>query len=370
MIELFIEVIQQTLLITGFVITMMMIIEFVNILSHGNLLLRLKSSPVGQVIAGTVLGMIPGCLGTYTAVSLFTHQLLSFGALVAALIATSGDETFVMLALIPREAIIIIAVTGVVGFIAGVLIDRFYKPTFNFYKNDYKFELHGHENSVAIWSKLSIKNFSFTYRRVLALLIFGFFIIAPFTGIIEHNHNVMMPSIENVGNADALHNNDVGHPSHEHHVNWLGITLAICASIGFIICLTCSEHFFTDHIWKHLIKKHFIKIFLWTFLALILIQVLLKYTSFDIWISENLWLVLLAAVLIGIIPESGPHLLFISLYISGAIPLSILIANSIIQDGHGALPLFAESKKSFFIAKGLNIVISLAIGAIGLLIGF
>jgi hypothetical protein len=42
------------------------------------------------------------------------------------------------------------------------------------------------------------------------------------------------------------------------------------------------------------------------------------------------------------------------------------MASAIVQDGHGALPLFAESKKSFFAAKAINILVGLVVGLIGL----
>jgi hypothetical protein len=73
---------------------------------------------------------------------------------------------------------------------------------------------------------------------------------------------------------------------------------------------------------------------------------------------------------IGIIPESGPHLIFVTLFVSGSIPFSILIANSIVQDGHGALPLLAESRKSFLYMKGVNFIVGLLVGITGILAGF
>jgi len=75
-------------------------------------------------------------------------------------------------------------------------------------------------------------------------------------------------------------------------------------------------------------------------------------------------------VLVGIIPESGPHIIFITLFINGNIPFSILLANSIVQDGHGALPLFAESKRSFVLMKLINVIIGFIIGFIGIMAGY
>ena len=71
---------------------------------------------------------------------------------------------------------------------------------------------------------------------------------------------------------------------------------------------------------------------------------------------------MILAVLIGIIPESGPHLVFVTLCAQGIIPFYILLVNSIVQDGHTALPLLAESKGAFLKAKVINMAIGLAVG--------
>ncbi len=79
-------------------------------------------------------------------------------------------------------------------------------------------------------------------------------------------------------------------------------------------------------------------------------------------------MVLLIAVLVGIIPESGPHMLFVTLFAHGSLPFSILLASSIVQDGHGTLPLLAVSNLAFFWLKTINVTIGLLVGSIGLLI--
>jgi hypothetical protein len=51
------------------------------------------------------------------------------------------------------------------------------------------------------------------------------------------------------------------------------------------------------------------------------------------------------------------------------IPFSILLASSIVQDGHGMLPVLAESRKDFFLIKGISVLIGLVIGTILLFLG-
>ncbi|MDR0941485.1 MAG: hypothetical protein LBM68_04585, partial [Bacteroidales bacterium] len=73
---------------------------------------------------------------------------------------------------------------------------------------------------------------------------------------------------------------------------------------------------------------------------------------------------LVLAILVGLIPESGPHIIFISLYVTGVIPFGILLANFIVQEGHAALPLFAESKNTFFLVKAIKCCIALVVGLV------
>jgi len=71
---------------------------------------------------------------------------------------------------------------------------------------------------------------------------------------------------------------------------------------------------------------------------------------------------LMISVLMGIIPESGPHLMIVTLFSKNLLPFSILLANSIVQDGHGMLPLLAESRKDFLKVKSINILVGFLVG--------
>jgi len=46
------------------------------------------------------------------------------------------------------------------------------------------------------------------------------------------------------------------------------------------------------------------------------------------------------------------------------------MASSIVQDGHGTLPLLAVSKKGFVYLKAINVVVGFAVGLLGILMGF
>ena len=122
-----------------------------------------------------------------------------------------------------------------------------------------------------------------------------------------------------------------------------------------------------EHLWEHVIKVHLPKIFLWTFGVILCLTILNNFVNIQDLIDSKPFVVLLLAILIGIIPQSGPHLLFVLLFAQGSLPFGIFLANCIVQDGHGALPLLAESRKAFFVSKGIKIVIALLVGTIGII---
>jgi len=74
-----------------------------------------------------------------------------------------------------------------------------------------------------------------------------------------------------------------------------------------------------------------------------------------------LWVLLIGA-LMGIIPESGPHLIFVMMYAQGLVPFSVLFTTSFVQDGHGMLPLLSYSLKDSVLIKVFNLAFGLAIG--------
>ena len=100
-------------------------------------------------------------------------------------------------------------------------------------------------------------------------------------------------------------------------------------------------------------------------------HLLTSYLDIDLTglMSRGQWFVLLAACLVGLIPQSGPHLIFVTLFAGGYIPMSVLLANSIVQDGHGMLPVLAHSRRVFILIKIINLIFGLLVGAAAMAAG-
>ncbi|MDP3397839.1 MAG: putative manganese transporter [Bacteroidales bacterium] len=388
-----IEALKNSILITGLVMIMMLLIEYINIHSHGNSFRKLKKSPIKQVIVAASLGLIPGCIGGFAVVSLYTHKLLSFGALVAMMIASSGDEAFIMLAMIPKTAIILFVILFILGIAAGIITDRFVKREDAPFNPDH-YETHddccgNSAKKPGIFSGSIIGNMKNISRQRFFIMAGIFvFIVAVVAGILEHDHaadhghehaavttSIQLPDAHIHDKSCILDEHD--HPvissstDHDHgaHFNifserWINLIFAGISLLTLFLTARASEHFIKEHLWNHVVKKHLKSIFLWTFGALLVIHFGMRFLHIEEWIAQNVYIMILLAVAIGLIPESGPHMVFITLFAGGFIPFSVLLASSIVQDGHTALPLLAESKRSFFKAKLINMAIGLAAGVL------
>ena len=127
--------------------------------------------------------------------------------------------------------------------------------------------------------------------------------------------------------------------------------------------------FFKEHIINHIILGHAPRLFLWIFIPLTLIDILLLNVDFSSMISNlPIMLLIFFASILGIIPESGPHLVFVILYSRGLIPFSVLLVSTLSQDGHGLLPLLSHSFKDTMYVQLFTTIFSLTIGI--LLINF
>ncbi len=337
-----IKIFQTACIISAFVFAMMLLVEYFNAVT-GTLWQRvLLGSRWKQYIVAALLGASPGCLGTFVVFTMYSHGMVSLGAMIAAAVATFGDEEFVLLALAPKTAMVMGSGLCVIGILSGLIVDVFYKK-----KNEPVVCIRGididpHQQC----SRFSFQQFVQQWRncsmaRFLLTSILVIILILLFSGILGGD----MPA-------------------------WLRYTLIMTIAASLVITVTTNDHFLEDHLWHHIALRHVPKIFIWTLGALVIMYFLTERLDLGPTIQKGKWLVLVTACLIGIIPESGPHLIFVTLYVQGTVPLSVLVGSSIVQDGHGLLPMLAHSRKDFVIIKSIALITGLAVGAAMMILGF
>lgn len=274
MIETLIKIVQETLTISLLVAVMMIAIDLLNVMTRQKLEVFFKNArKYRQYLLASLIGTVPGCIGGFTNVSLYIHGLISFGALAGSMIAVSGDEAFVMLAMFPKDALLLFGILFIIGVFSGWLIDVIVKK--------YK--------------------------------------------------------ISTCDNCEEM----IVHKQER-----------------------TFKHYLKDHIYGHIIKKHLWRTALWTLGALIVVEVGLQYLNLEQFTSQYKIVFLFVGALIGLIPESGPHLIFVTLFAQGLIPFSVLLTSSIVQDGHGMLPMLSYSFSDSVKLKLFNFTIGLAMGLV------
>lgn len=330
-----VQLMTKATMITAFVAVMMIVVDYVNVLSEGTWQRALRGSRWIQYVAAVALGATPGCLGAFVVVALYLHRAISLGAVVACMIATSGDEAFVMFVMFPEKALVLTAILVVVGLLAGVLTDAV-APGDAGEAVCRPLPLHTGEPSCRCFDPRIIGRQLARPSWIRVVLVGSSlaFLLALATGRLAGGEET-----------------------------WIRVTLLVVASIAVFILATVPDHFLREHLWRHVVRQHVPRLFLWTLGALAVIAVLDRHLDAAEFIRHNPWAVLVGAALVGLIPESGPHLVFVTLFADGKIPFSILVASSIVQDGHGMLPLLAHSVPDFLKVKAVNLAVGLAVGA-------
>lgn len=335
-------IISHAIMISIFVFAMMLLVDYFNVLTKGKMQKTVKGGRFRQYFTASFLGSTPGCLGAFMNVSFYVHGMISFGAIVGGMIATSGDEAFVMLSLFPKEALILFILLFVLGIVGAYFSDKIaaflkIKPcTECKLQQIHEDEIcHCFEPTVLTkFPKLSI------YRYLTLIFLIG---VITVIGL-----GIIGPQIW----------------------NWQRTTLFLLLLLTTFVVATVPDHYLKDHIWKHIMKKHLWRVFLWTFFALLFIEIGFQYWDLEGFVSTNLVWVLIISAFVGLIPESGPHMVFVMMFASGMVPFSVLLTSSIVQDGHGMLPLLSYTVKDSVLIKIFNLGFALIVGSIFFTLGF
>jgi hypothetical protein len=273
-------VLQETAQVTGLVLLMMVLVDLLNVRTRGGMRSLLRG-PSGwrQYLVAPLIAALPGCVGAFSVVSLYQHGMISFGALAGAMLAASGDEAFVMLALFPDRALLLFAALVLLGIPAGWATDRLIR----------RYRISTCED-------------------------------CPEVTLHEREHGL--------------------------------------------------RHYLRDHVWDHIIRRHLWRTALWTFGALVVVHAGMQHTDLSGLARQYPLALLLAAGLLGLIPESGPHLLFVTMFAHGLVPFSVLLTSSMVQDGHGMLPMLAHSVRASVVLKTFNLAFGIAAGTVVWLLGW
>jgi hypothetical protein len=262
------------------------------------------------------------------------------------------------------------------GCITGAAIDFFLGSTLSKFKLDsHELQIHddGDTESPFDWQQIKVQWKHCLPLRAILATGFILMLVVMVLGELHHNHASSdlaglplehHPGVHAIDGAvsESAASQISFIPGYQKHPAWIHYSLIFVLCIGLLIVSVVSNHFLEEHLWHHVVVKHIPRIFFWVGTTMILIYGLNQVVSLQDLLQGHRWSLLVLACLIGLIPDSSPQLAFVTLFATGHIPFSILLANSVAQDGHGLIPMLAHSKPLFFIIKIFNAVIAFVIG--------
>jgi hypothetical protein len=301
-----------------------------------------------QVPIAAFLGALPGCGGAIIVVTQFVNGGMSFGALVAVLIATMGDAAFLLIAKKPDIALIVYSVSLCVGIIFGYLINALFG--------------HDYLKPKASKNKRNIGQIPRTHSiKVKAFL----YILAP--GAVLGLFEAFQVDSSKFFGAWSVYD----------PVAWIGFVGALlCISVWVGQPLNSWSARFSESISiKHLketvvAETSFISV--WVILGFLSYEILIYATNIDLQaVFEPLGaLAILLAVVIGFVPGCGPQIVTTTLYVNGLIPLSAQLANAISNDGDALFPALALAPEAALKATAFSAIPALFIGYIAFNLGW
>jgi len=355
------------LAVTVFVAAMILLFSWLQFITAGRFVVWIRENRRLQPVIGAMMGLTPGCGGAIIVMPMYARGYVTYGTVIATLVATLGDAAFVLIGAVFQDSsyltpvIVVHATSFVVGVLWGYGVDSIeITPTTPLGRFGPKFgtdEPLGEEVAKAMEGKDSlIENLpreipeGWGYRVLhqgyriwwlvtavglcLAILLLGWYAQDP-----EYSPELVWDPTTRDGIVTW--------------VGFIGTTLSI-------ILYVSSKNFFADDteatIGDKLNSLDETLVHAASETAFVTFWVLIAYLVFEFGMllsgikesdmsehGSGAGAVLVAAT-IGLIPGCGPQIIAITAYVEGIISFPALVANAISQDGDALFPLLVRHK--------------------------
>ena len=355
------------LAVTVFVAAMILLFSWLQFITAGRFVVWIRENRSLQPVIGAMMGLTPGCGGAIIVMPMYARGDVTYGTVIATLVATLGDAAFVLIGAVFQDSsyltpvIVVHATSFVVGVLWGYGVDSIeVTPTTPLGRLGPKFgtdEPLGEEVAKAMEGKDSlIENLpreipeGWGYRVLhqgyriwwlvtavglcLAILLLSWYAQDP-----EYSPELVWDPTTRDGIVTW--------------VGFIGTTLSI-------ILYVSSKNFFADDteatIGDKLNSLDETLVHAASETAFVTFWVLIAYLVFEFGMllsgikesdmsehGSGAGAVLVAAT-IGLIPGCGPQIIAITAYVEGIISFPALVANAISQDGDALFPLLVRHK--------------------------
>ncbi len=387
--------------VTVFVGAVLLLFGYIDYRQQGAFIETIAKSKGYQPLIGSLLGIIPGCGGSILVMPLYVKGNVTFGTVVATLIATAGDSAFVTLTQVPRDFVLITAVCLVVGALTGYIVDYYKIGEWVRKRAEKKAPIdlkRKHDEAEAVLDRIycdhpddcrssDLRHIGHEEGDEIDMILHHTSPLNPRTlGYrVTHNFYILFWAAITVGLilgilelAQIDINRLPGLPN-------LGVIVGVSGTVVTVLYMLFSRKFIQAQSHEDAEHKMFsLKETLihnaqetafvgaWVFGAYLVYELAVYFAGGEKVVvaalaSTGLTSVLLG-VLVGIIPGCGPQVIFVSLYIKGMFPFAALLANAVSQDGDALFPLIAMDRKAAFWATVVNTIVAAIVGVTAYLI--
>lgn len=335
--------------------------------------MRLLQRPGWGPVVGAALGVTPGCGGAIIVMPLYTKGSATFGTVVATLVATMGDSSFVLLAAEPVLGLAVHTGLLVLGVVTGLVVDALGiaprrqpaavaarpagagRPAPSRVLRRRR-PLHPSTVGAAavehgLWGRPRLGD--------------GRASLVGFYGLVGVG---LVLSVLDLGGW-SMPGSGVGLDP----VTVLGLTgtaaaLAVAVANRGHTCPVDDAHAPTAIVLTRAAQET-ATIVAWVAAVFVSYTVLVAVTGIELsgLAGAGLLAVLIGAA-IGLVPGCGPQLVLTTLYVDGVVGLPMLIANAVSQDGDALLPLLAKDRRAALAATVTSTVPAVLVGTVAWLL--
>lgn len=344
--------------VSVFVALMVLLFSWLQYKTSGKFVALLQKNKKIQPFFGAILGLTPGCGGAIIVMPLYVKKVVTFGTVIATLAATLGDAAFILIAKAPKDALIVHMVAFVSAILWGMLIDKLkitHDQPFGIFSKNFKIKeglpqeeidpdvfiknIKGEEKSESLGYKITHQGYVLWWWVCLVGLVLGITLLVK-----AADPNYALELTLDPAHKDAIFN----------YVGLFGTFLSVVLFIA-------GKHFIGDDTLESLRDKltssketliHAASetafVTFWVLFAYLVFEYSMYFGNINFYESAsqaNAWAIIVGAG-VGLIPGCGPQILFVTAYTEGLLPMSVLIAHAISQDGDALFPLLARNKKA------------------------
>ena len=355
------------LAVTVFVAAMVLLFSWLQYISAGRFVDTIRANTAWQPVIGALMGITPGCGGAIVMMPMYARGYVTYGTVIATLIATLGDAAFVLIgaAVTDRSFIAPVIAVHLISFIVGIswgyLVDGMkitpsnplgkFSPNYNDNSPSRTDLQETNENMSEVFDDLGREEKT-GWGYFLLHQGYTVWWIVTSLGLIF----AILLLVWSAQDADFTLEINYNPLTLDGFITWVGL---IGTSLSVILYISQknwisddSEASIGDKLYSlretmiHSASETAFVTF-WVMSAYLIFEFSMLFSGMNeadlAHFGDGIIAVILAAV-IGLIPGCGPQIIAITAYTKDLISFPALVANAISQDGDALFPLLVRHR--------------------------